>query len=334
MGFFLAASCGDLGIRRGDSSPGTRTLRLEDATISDDSAVSVGETEIALAATGSTGIYDSCTYTGSNAATTSADWDLIDPGIPQLNNSTHRQAYTFTLTSYLEIKTVILRLYKEGAPTGDLNVDVMATSGGVPTGVALGTSATVTYASVSADGVAPHGATYSLTYTSPVALSAGDYALVARPSNLVAGALNFVVWQITASAAGCSGKSVPITSTNSGSSFASTAARRNFVSIMGQTHAPTADLSWITSGFTNATWDLSTFDVTETLYSTSGTVLYDVGAGESPTTATYSLTGKTKAEVQAAADFSGTYFYIKATLAVPTPFFETVSIGEITIDAL
>ena len=72
---------------------------------------------------------------------------------------------------------------------------------------------------------------------------------------------------------------------------------------------------------------MSTFTMTENLGGSTGSITYDIGVGSSSSSATYTFTGQTLAQVQALSNLTGSYLYVRANLAVTAPAIDTASVG-------
>ena len=93
------------------------------------------------------------------------------------------------------------------------------------------------------------------------------------------------------------------------------------------TSGPTAAFSGDATS-AGAEWHPSTFTPNENSMSEAGTVTYDIGVSET-NTATYSLTGLTKAQVVALGAMTGRYLFIRASLK--STGFVSAAIGDIAI---
>lgn len=345
VGLLVVGSCGDLTIQRGDATPGVRTLAVTSATY-DVAALEEESGSLALKAT-TTAVATGCSYAlATNGASSSGSRITHSP---QFDSAADAQASLFSTSSlspatWMRVRTVKMYLYYLGTPDNVFYAEIQSNNSGSPAGTALGTSATFDYHSVpgASGGV---GGLVDLTYTTPVDLPLGSYWVVLKSGgNTLIG--NYVSWvtSTSASALACTGFSDALAlrlenpatwgiNWATGSVPATTVNQRGLFQVVADVFTPSASATWIVAAFKNAQWDLSTFSVTENPGGTGGTVTYDVGAGNDPVTPTYTLVGKTKAEVLSAASISGTYLYVRVNMSVASPYYDRAAISDITVTA-
>ncbi len=121
------------------------------------------------------------------------------------------KAQTFTTTATTtRLESVELYLNKTGSPSGNFTVGIYATSGGNPTGAALGT------VSLTANNVGASSNWYKFTFSTPVTVSASTvYAIVANATS--GDVSNYIIWYRANSNVYSSGAG--LTSSDSGGSW-------------------------------------------------------------------------------------------------------------------
>lgn len=324
LGFTIAASvlsCGKLPINRLSGS--TRFFLPSAATLDTPAAVELFSGILRLIATGS-GEYG-CQFTGSNTGVDGATATASDK---ILNAITEAQGNLTTTTSYMVITGAKVRIRRVGTPSGNMFTALRTTSGADPSATVLSTSADVLISTAS---VAPTGGLSTFTFSASREAALGtSFALVLAPQSgaTVDGANNFR-W-VVANGAGCTNFPTYRDSSDSASTWISgVALSPSYFTLVADTHPTSGQTSWIATGHASALWMMSSFDFDEnSRVITTGTFTYDVGAGENPTTPTYSNSGLTKAQVQALSNLSGTYFYVRANFAIGGAGFDQAELGN------
>lgn len=328
-------SCGNLSIRRGDAVPGVKTLDVDSATIENPLELSVVDGYLGSLATG-TGVAQGCTLGVGNSANASLsvqDTEVDDGALLTINQALQGQAFSTAAQTWMRIRQVKVHLYEVGNPGGTLTPMIRTATGVLPdtaTTALLGTGTAFTQTSVDGDNPGGSGNLYTMNFSTPVDILPGVYALVLQASQ--ANVANYISW-ITSdgTAAACSGH-LNYTR-NTGSGFAAVAGKRSLYQIIADTHPASTSATWILAAYSNAVWDLSTFEAEENPDGTGGLLTYDLGAGTSPDTATYTHEGLSLAQVQAAADLVGEFLYVRANFTVASPFFDRAVLGDIAIES-
>jgi len=132
---------------------------------------------------------------------------------------------------------------------------------------------------------------------------------------------------------GCTSFPTYVFSSNAGSTW--TAASnpgydRGYFNLNVDQHALTGTASWIISGLSSATtWTMSTFTMSENPGGPyGGAITYDVGSGSSSSSATYSSSGLTLAQVRALTNMTGQYFYLRVNFTVASPGYDRAVVGS------
>lgn len=274
-----------------------------------------------------------CTYNsaGSNSATQATGYNaganiISAPGVAHAN--------IFTLSNYLSVSQVTLRLRRSGTPSGNMRVKLRTSSAGVPAATVLGTSSDVLISTASSS---MSGGDITFSFASNVELVNGSSpALVLEQSTsaFVDGSNNFR-W-VVANGAGCTAFPTYQRSTDGAVSWSTgTASSPSFFSFVAETHATTGTAEWVLTAESGATWNLVDFDMNEDpRLLGSGTIRYDIDVGESPTSpGSYSYTNLTEAGVRAMSPstLTGTYLYVRANFSVSAPGFDQAELGNGTI---
>ncbi len=266
-----------------------------------------------------------CTKTG---AVTDGTVQGTSVNYNSLTTSAGVHANLFTPATYMKVSGLKLRLKRNSSPAGNLFASVNSAGATDPLATSLGTSAAVSVSTISA---APGGALASFALSSPVEIvSTSTYAVLLGISAAVMDNSNF--YSVVTSGAGeCSSLVAFRTSADSGSTWGAgqaPAGQRTYFSMTTDVHASSGQATWIIKN-TKATWLFSTFTMAEnTRIGTSGTITYDVGTGESDTTATYDHTGLTLTQVQALSNATSTYLYLRASLSVASPYYDQAELGN------
>ena len=247
-----------------------------------------------------------------------------------------RQTNLFTPSTYMKVSQVKLQIQKNGGPSPNMYVDIRSTLGVNPTATILSSSTAIAMGSIVDQNAVGHIITFTLGTTLEFT-AATSYAAVLLPtSGSGLDGANNIGWVTTDSAA-CTNFPVFLDSADSGGTWQAVdngGYRRSYFTLVGETHASSGSVSWIVKGFSGAVWSMSSFAFSENPGSiTAGTITYDVGVGTSATVSTYSQTGLSKAAVQALANKTGDYFYVRANFSIATPFFENVRLGNGSINA-
>lgn len=331
LAFLLLSSCGDVKVNNGSTNAGAKSLAAAGATIDTPSTVTLSGGYLTLknASTATVG----CKVTGgANGASTSTviEESSIDF---QISSTTKYQAQAFTTSSYMSVSAVTLTIDKVGGPATVL-AEIRTTSSGSPTATVVGTSNSGNISTLED----PDYGNVTMSLTSTVELTGGQtYAVVLKPVTGTYDGSNKAAFMTTPSnASACSGFADYKNTSNSGSTWAAGTLNnaKGVFNVTVATHSPSGTASWIATGTANGTWNMSTFTFSENPRSiTTGTITYDVGAGNDSTTPTYSNTGLTKAQVQALSNLSGQYFYVRANLAVTAPYYDQAELGDGSISA-
>ena len=322
-------SCGKLAINRSTAVPGIQSIPALSATLSDASAVEFSTSTVVLKASG-TATAASCTY--DNTAVDAATVGTTQQVAYKLNDTQYRHATFFTPTTYLFVREALIRIQKFNGPLGTLYAQLTSSLGSDPS-TSLANSATITAASTTS---AVGGAVETFSFSDGVVLLPNTkYALVLTPgSDYTEDGTNRVGWVTTTSGTGCSSYTVfRRRDTNAGAWYDDGSTRRSYFSIVADVHATPGNASWVLAAFANAKWDTSTFTMVENPNNTAGSVLYDIGAGDSASTPSYSSTSKTQAEVKALGTLTGQFLYLRANLSVAAPYFESAEVGSGSINA-
>ena len=302
-------------------------ISTESATLSPSTSVELVGSEIHMKKTGNGSV--GCTYSGtSDTSTTSASVSSAS----NLSSQNVALANLFTTTAPLYVSEINLRLRKISNASGSLAVEIQSTTGGTdPSGTALATSATVLISTLTTGAT---GSVITFTLSSSLQLTKNTtYAIVLKPqSGATLDAGNNVRWLASDTAGppeACSDFPIYRASSDAGVTWGAgqnSNYRRHFFTLTVDDHSTTGNATWILSGAQNSSWYMPSFSLAENSNGVyTGSVTYDVGAGESSTSATYSNTGLTKAQVQALSDLKGTYMYLKANLSL-TNSYDNVSI--------
>lgn len=173
---FLSA-CGDLGIRRGNSSPGLRVIDLDSATISNSSAMSVGADYAELLASGTEDL--GCVVGAENnstSTTATSEWTILD-------DTDFIRAALVTFATRVKLQSLALRLRLEGSPGATYVTELRTTTSGFPVSTILNLLASNTFGSASVSSSAS-GALKSFSLTTATWMDAGSYSLTLRGSDL------------------------------------------------------------------------------------------------------------------------------------------------------
>ena len=271
-----------------------------------------------------------CVLGGTDDGTTAT----VVSTAPAIAAQTDGLATLFSSTTHLKISALTLRVRRVNTPSGSMYAEIQSASGSNPTGTLLGQSSDVL---ISAAGAGATGADVSFPLLAVVEAQANlAYAIVLKPSaGATVDASNNFRWASTGSSApeGCTDFPAYRSSSNSGSTWGAGLAAnlRGFFKATAATHSTTGAVSWIMYGEAGAIWLPISFRMAENANGFySGTITYDIGAGNDPVTPTYSATNLTKAQVQASAEVTGAYLYVRAHLAVTSGFDQvSVSNGQI-----
>lgn len=322
----MMISCGELAIDHNTSTSGSKAILASGATIDTPSTLelSSGLLQLKSSGTGSWG----CGYNaaGSNSGTESTTY-TTQTATSDLNTY---QANLFTPTVYMKVSSLQIRIRKVGGPTGNMVAQFRTTSGSDPTSTVLGTSTDVLISSI--PNTAPTGHLITFSFSTAVELTSGTtYALVLKPqSDATLDGANYFGWMSTNSTGpdGCTDFPIFRSTSNGGAAWGAgnnATYRRSFFFLLPETHSTPGTASWIVSGYANAIWNMSTFAMSENPSgATTGTIVYDVGAGDNAVTASYSQTNLTKAQVLGLSNLTGQYFYLKATMSVSNSFNQAV----------
>lgn len=319
----MSAACAE---RHINHSPGafTATIATSAATIDTPGSVTLASGLLASAVVGSVGY--GCTKTAADSSTTGTT--LTSNVIVSASNIA--QANLFTAPSYMKVNTLTLLIRMVGGPGGNMYSQLYAAGATDITGAPLATSADVL---ISNNSGSPLGDLIAFTLPAAVELAAGaTYGVTLKPQTGVTldGSNNFR-WLVVNSAPGCTSFPLFRTSSDGGSSWGAgtnPGYQRGYFTVDADQHATSGSASWILTGQASASvWLPSTFTMSENPGGTGGTLTYDVGTGNSSSSATYSSTGLSKAQVQALAEMTGKYFYLRVNFTVPSPGYDRAVVG-------
>jgi hypothetical protein len=331
LAFLSLSSCGEVKVNNGTTNAGSKSLTAAGATIDTPSTVALSGGYLALK-NASTATVGCKIVPGVDTASSSVA--IEDTAIDyQISSTTKYQAQAFTTSSYMSVSAVTVAIVKTGGPATVL-AEIRSTSSGSPTAPVVGTSNSGNISTLED----PDYGNVTMSLTSTTELTGGQtYAIVVKPVTGTYDASNKAAFMTTPSlASACSGFADYKNSSNSGSTWAAgtLSSAKGVFNVTVATHSPSGTASWIAIGTANGTWNMSTFTFSENPRTiTTGTITYDVGAGNDAATPTYSNTGLTKAQVQALSNLSGQYFYVRANLAVSAPYYDQAELGDGSISA-
>jgi hypothetical protein len=316
-------------------SPGGTTVAIAaaSATIDTPTNVELSSGVLRSAATGSTSYGCAYNAAGADSATVSTSYNTLEV----ISSTARSQANLFSAPSYMKINSLTLRVRKVGGPTTDMYAKVQAGSGLDPSGAALATSpgypinATIT--SVFAVG-------QLITFALPTPLevtSGGLYAISLNvASNTSLDGANNILWVVSDSVGppeACSGFPLYRYSADTGATWGvgnNSNYRRGLFTVNVDQHATSGTASWILDAQrATAVWSMSTFSFTENPSGKyGGTITYDVGVGDSSTTAAYSSLAQTKAQIRELSNLTGRYLYVRANFNVANPGYDVAALGD------
>lgn len=330
LSFFLMA-CGDISIDHSANGI-TKSMLASSATIETAATLEVLASKLALKVSGTSAT--GCTFTGSDSTTTTS---TVTAGTI-FSALTLAQGQVFTPSVYLNVQKVSLQIRRVGGPSGNMFAQIRSVSGSDPSASVLATTGDVLISTASTGG---NGALLDFTLASSYEMAAGtSLSLVLKPQTdaTLDGSNNFR-WMVSNSTPteGCTNFFAYRTSSDSGSSWSAGAQsyQRNVFTLTADVHSTPGQASWIVTGPSSSTtiWKMSTFTFSENPGDkTTGTITYDVGAGASSSTPSYSQTGLTLAQVQALSNLTGSYFYCRANLSVSNTFNQAL-LGDGSIKA-
>ena len=325
----LNVGCGKYSIDR-TIPQATKHLYVSLATVETPATITVLSDRINLKSNGTAEV--GCFYQAAGGESATQSQTFTSPTIISSLSVAH--ANLFTPTSYMKINSMILRIRKVGGPSGNMFAQIRSSSGLDP-GTALATSGDILISSVVA---AASGTLTTFTLSSPYEVAAGTtYGVTLYPQSdaTLDGANNFRWVTNDTAGGGCTGFPIYRASADAGSTWGTgnnLTYRRSYFSVVANTNGTPGQASWILTGRSGGIWSMASFAITENVGGIStGVVTYDVGSGSSSSTATYSQTGLTKAQVQAMTDLTGTYLYVRVNLSVSSPFFDQSSVSDGTI---
>jgi hypothetical protein len=321
---FAGVACNDLSIDPRDPNAANVVLSAASATIETPAEIELDSAQLSSRVLGTMSI--GCTMGAADSATQSNSFET--PNL--MTNTSRAHANSFSAASYMRLRSFTLRLVKEGGPSGDMRLQLFATSAGSPTGSALATLPDRVIGTSIGTDLLGHLVTFTLT--SAYEVTAGEYALVLRPQGATLDTNNYFSWATVDSSSGCTDFSPYLQSTNSGSTWTAglnLGFRRSFFSVTADQHALSGSASWIASVSGRYLWEMSTFAFAENPNNRStGSILYDVGVGNSASTPSYTHTGLSLSQVRALPDQIGEYLYVRANFSVSSPGFDRAVLGN------